>query len=104
MVGRATHHDVVVWLRTRDAGASVRIGYWLVGQPEKMQKTSSRKSGGGDGHLLHISLTELVPGSTYVYAVFVEGRRAAFSYPLRFQTQPLWQGRSAPPDSSRIVS
>ena len=42
-------------------------------------------------------LTDLEPGQTYAYAVKIDGETIQRPYPLRFETEALWQYRRDPP-------
>ncbi len=89
MSGRANHHDAMIWVRTRAAGAVVHVAYWPAHTKADVRKTSGHKAEMGDGHIAHIELTELSPGTTYEYAVSVNGQPVKVAHPLRFQTQPI---------------
>ncbi|NBC86191.1 MAG: phosphodiesterase [Bacteroidetes bacterium] len=106
MVGYGTHRTAAVWVQTT-APAPVHLRYWSVTPtdsvtaragviPDPDTSTTTPMITGRDGIGL-IHLTDLEPGHTYRYQVFVDGSKVERPYPLEFQSQALWQWRTDPP-------
>ncbi|PEN12747.1 phosphodiesterase [Longibacter salinarum] len=106
MVGYGTHRTAAVWVQTTDP-APVHLRYWSVTPedsvamnagiiPDPDTTTTTPLITGADGIGL-IRLTDLEPGHTYRYEVYIDGARVERPYPLEFQSQRLWQWRSDPP-------
>ncbi len=100
MNGYATQRATVIWLQTRGAD-TVRIRYWWTNHPKDSARLTdpviTRKT---DDFTAHIPVTHLEPGRKYFYEVLVNGRKVALPHPPVFQTQPLWQWRTDPPEFS----
>jgi alkaline phosphatase D len=96
MVGHGTHRTTALWLQT-DEAAQVRIRYWNAARPDSSLSTEvvRTKDARDFAHTFH--LTDLEPGQTYEYEIVAEGDVVERPYPLRFQTQELWQYRREPP-------
>jgi alkaline phosphatase D len=48
-------------------------------------------------HIARFTISNLEPGNTYTYRLRINGEHVERPYPLRFQTQKLWQWRTDPP-------
>jgi len=84
MLGYSTLREVVIWVQTWEP-AAVQILYRKVGEPEDSTRATQ------------IPISYLAPGTTYEYELVIEDTIIELPYPLRFQTQPLWQWRTDPP-------
>lgn len=102
MVGYSEMREVLLWVQTR-AEADVRFVYWDEGNPAVRWKSETVRTRAGDAFVAKVVLPLLEPGTRYAYAVELDGLEAKRDWPLRFQTQPLWQWRRDPPDV-RIVA
>jgi alkaline phosphatase D len=108
MVGYGTHRVVQLWTRTT-APASVQVRYWPVTPdsvvaarpgvvPDADTTLTAPVAATTEGDLVaRFTLHALEPGNTYRYEVLVDGSVVERPYPLRFQTQALWQWRADPP-------
>ncbi len=99
MLGYAAHRETFIWVETRDA-RRVALDYWLAGKPETKQtieKDRLRETIVG-GQISHFRPGLLEPGAHYEYSLSVDGVKQTFPYPLTFQTLPLWEWRTSPPD------
>jgi alkaline phosphatase D len=96
MVGHGTHRTTALWLQT-DGPARVRIRYWNAAKPDSVLWTLVRRTEEKQDFAYTFHLTYLEPGQTYRYEVRVNGEVAERPYPLRFETQELWQWRRDPP-------
>jgi alkaline phosphatase D len=106
MVGYGTHRTAVVWVQTT-APALVHLRYHSVTPADTVEQnpgvipdpdtsaTAPIMTGPDGIGLIH--LTDLEPGHTYRYEVYVGGTQVERPYPLEFQSQALWQWRTDPP-------
>lgn len=102
MVGYSEMREVLLWVQTRRE-ADVRFVYWDEDVPGTRWKTDVVRTRAGDAFVAKAVLPLLEPGTRYSYRVEVDGGEAEVGWPLRFQTQALWQWRTDPPDF-RIVA
>jgi alkaline phosphatase D len=96
MVGHGTHRTTALWLQT-DGPARVRIRYWHAATPDSTLATPVRRMRKENDFARTFHLTDLEPGQTYAYAVKIDGETIQRPYPLRFETEALWQYRRDPP-------
>lgn len=96
MVGYADYREVALWVQTTEA-ARVFIEYWdtATGKRYRTEEVMTRKE---NGYIAHLNAYPLEPGRVYRYEVYINGKKVHRPYPLRFQTLPLWQWRTDPPD------
>jgi alkaline phosphatase D len=97
MLGPAEMTETTVWLQTRHP-VRVQARFWKQGQPETARLSEEVLTGAAGDHIARLLLTGLDFGTRYDYEVYLDGRRVARSYPLTFQTQPMWRFRADPPD------
>jgi len=104
MVGYGTHREVQLWVQvTRPA--DVQIRYWSTKTPDSPAvipdpdtgATPVQQATAAEDHIARFTISDLEPGNTYTYRLFINGKHVARPYPLRFQTQSLWQWRTEPP-------
>ncbi|WP_157621244.1 alkaline phosphatase D family protein [Salisaeta longa] len=106
MVGYGTHREVAVWLQTTRP-ADVQLRYWSLTDPstdnpairpdpDTLLTPVHHTTAAGD-HIAEFTIAHLEPGNTYRYEVILNGVTIDRPYPLRFQTQQLWQWRTDPP-------
>ncbi|MBC7893156.1 MAG: alkaline phosphatase family protein [Sphingobacteriaceae bacterium] len=96
MVGYADYREVLLWVQTTKP-ATVKFWFWEQGQPGQRRVTAEVRTEVGTAFVAKTTASELSPGKRYDYEVWVDGKKIARPYPLRFQTHPLWQWRSDPP-------
>jgi len=97
MVGYADYREVALWVQTTQE-ATVYFEYWEAGKPEQRYRTAAVRTTAADGFTARIIADHLEPGRKYEYALFINGQEVSRPYPLRFQTLPLWQWRTDPPN------
>lgn len=97
LVGYSTAREVAVWLQTKSS-SQVQLRYWPQQTPKTVTKTSLLTTTAAESFIGRITLTNLIPGTTYNYAVYLDGRRVNLPYPTTFQTQALWAYRTEPPN------
>jgi alkaline phosphatase D len=100
MLGYSDMKEVLIWVQTKEA-ANVQIQYHEIGD-KKIYKTDPIRTGKANAFIARIIADEVSMGKKYAYEVWVNNKRMAFSYPLEFQTQALWQYRKDPPAFSFI--
>jgi len=99
MVGYAEMQEVSLWVQTREA-ATVAIAYWPEGQVNARIMTEAHSTEKSTAYTAHLLADQVEPGVSYRYELLINGQAVARDYPLEFQTPPLWQYRTDPPDFS----
>jgi alkaline phosphatase D len=88
--------EVMLWAQTTGA-ADVHFVYWDSAAPGVRHRTAGATTTNADAFTTKQIADRVEPGKVYGYEVIVNGRRISRPYPLRFQTQKLWQWREEPP-------
>jgi len=96
MVGHGEMREVRLWVQTTGP-AEVHFRYRDEEDPERVRRTAVVTTSAETAYVAEIAADSVEPGRRYSYEVWVDGRRAERSYPLRFQTPALWQWRTDPP-------
>ena len=108
MVGYSTHRAVAVWVQTHRA-ADVQLRYWSVTPADSATQnpgiipdpdtayTAVHHVTAAEDHIAQFTIAHLEPGNTYAYDLIIDNQTVQRPYPLRFQTQPLWEWRTDPP-------
>ncbi|MGM0587644.1 MAG: alkaline phosphatase D family protein [Bacteroidota bacterium] len=96
MVGATEMMETTIWVQTTKP-AEVSINYWPEGNEDAFLIGPVTKTTEQTGLTAHLNITGLQPGTTYQYAIFINGERLRFDYPTQFTTQKLWQWRTDPP-------
>ena len=99
MVSYSTMKECLIWVQTTQP-APVYIQYWDLKAPNNPYKTAVVTTQKANGLTAHLIADQLEPGKTYAYEVYLNNQKVARDYPLRFQSQPLWQWRTNPPTFS----
>ncbi len=97
MVGYGQMTEVLLWVQTAKP-ASVQYQYWDVAEPTIKRKSIAQRTSEENACVAKTLITGLVPGKKFEYELLIDGKTVTRSYPLRFQTQPLWQWRTDPPE------
>lgn len=97
MLGHVEMKEANLWLQTTEP-AKVRIKYWKQGTAEAGAAQYSATTNALTSHTLHIKFGELDHGTTYQYAIYLNGEKVERPYPTTFRTQELWQWRGDAPD------
>jgi len=113
MVGYGTQREAALWVQTTRP-ASVQIRAWsitpdsaearpeVIPDPDTVITDPVRTTESGD-RIARFSIGHLEPGNTYQFEVQIDGETVSRPYPLRFQTQPLWEWRTDPPSFTFAV-
>lgn len=96
MLGYSEMREVMLWAQTTGA-ASVHFVYWDSAAPGVRHRTAGATTTARDAYTTKQIADRVEPGRVYGYEVIVNGRGVSRPYPLRFQTQKLWQWRGDPP-------
>ena len=102
MLGYSTQREVFIWVQTRRP-ARVQIRYWPEEKPGFARTTPPVRTTVEGDLVAHLRASNLDPGVRYKYRVWINGTQAERPYPMRFQTEPLWQWRSGPPEFSVAI-
>ena len=103
MLANVTHRGATIWVETEGASqVAVEVfGPDTLGTGAPLA-TSARAASGADGTAA-VRLAGLEPGTTYRYAVSLDGAAVSRPYALSFTTQPLWQWRTDPPTFTAVL-
>lgn len=96
MVGYGEMTEVMLWVQTTQE-ADVQFRYWDTAAPASKELSPIHRTSAADEHVAHILIKGLLPGKKFNYELLLNGNPVPRPYPLRFQTQPLWQWRTDPP-------
>lgn len=96
MPGYSAMRATTIWLQG-SSPAEVMLEYWPEQQPEQLRSTVPQALTAGQQYTAHIDITGLQPGTRYGYRVLLDGEPQGLPREPGFQTQPLWQWRTAPP-------
>jgi len=96
MLGYSEMREVLLWTQTTGA-ANVHFVYWDSAAPGVRHRTAGATTVAADAFTTKQIADRVEPGRVYGYEVFVNGQRVSRPYPLRFQSQALWQWRGDPP-------
>lgn len=99
MVGYSAMREVSLWVQTK-APAKVKFSYWNVNNTGKKFATKEISTKEDEAFTAKLIAGNLEPGQTYNYALYINGKKIARPYELKFQTQKLWQWRGDPPEFS----
>ncbi len=95
MVGYSDFREALIWVQTTEP-AAVKIGYVSEDETEKFTKTVQTTR---EGDLIaKLTPNKVDYGKTYTYKLYINDVYVPRNYKLAFQTQPLWQFRTNPPD------
>lgn len=99
MVGYGQMTEVLLWVQTTTA-ATVQYRYWDTANPNTILKSAAVRTAEENAFVAKTLITGLQPGKKFEYELLINGKAVKRNYPLRFQTQPLWQWRTDPPEFS----
>ncbi|MCS6989429.1 MAG: alkaline phosphatase family protein [Chloroherpetonaceae bacterium] len=97
MLGYSEMKEVLLWVQTK-AQARVKFEYWEKGKPETRASTDEVLTNKQTAFVAKLVADKVEPGRRYEYALYINGQKVDRPYPLEFQTQPLWQWRTDPPE------
>ncbi|MEM6799787.1 MAG: alkaline phosphatase D family protein [Bacteroidota bacterium] len=96
MVGYCEMREVMLWVQT-NGSAIVQIEY-TAGEGQPSYKTPAYQTRREQAFTAHLIADQVRPGTTYSYKLYINGKEVERPYDMIFQTPPLWQWRSDPPE------
>ncbi len=99
MVGYGQMTEVLLWMQTTKP-ATVQYRYWDISEPKTKMMSATAKTTEEQSFVAKTLIAGLQPGKKFEYELLLDGKAVKRNYPLRFQTQPLWQWRTDPPEFS----
>ena len=96
MVGYGDMREVLLWVQTNEA-ATVAFQYFEENAPDRLFKTEEFRTNKKAAFTAKLIADQVEPGKKYKYELFINSTKIERPYPMRFQTQPLWQFRTDPP-------
>jgi len=97
MVGYGEMTEVMLWVQATGP-AEVQYRYWIQGDKKKTWMSKKTKVTGETDCIAHTCITGLEAGRKFEYELLINGSVVKRPYRLMFQTQPLWQWRTDPPN------
>ncbi len=97
MLGHIELRSAKIWVQT-EKEALVRLEIKKQHSKGSWTWAGTQKSGAESAYCLSFDISQLEPGTTYVYRLKVGGKEVSRPYPLQFTTQQLWQWRTDAPD------
>ncbi len=102
MVGYSEMFEALLWAQTKGA-AEVKFVYWSEADPSTRYQTENIRTKADQAFIAKTVVGRLEPGQRYGYELHINGQPVERPYPLRFQTQHLWQWRTDPPDFRFVI-
>ncbi|WP_375445522.1 alkaline phosphatase D family protein [uncultured Fibrella sp.] len=102
MLGYADMREVMLWVQTKQPGR-VQIRYVEQGTKAPVMHTAEVPTIAANANTAHLIASDVLPGKRYTYEVLVNGKPVTLPYATAFQTQPLWQFRTDPPNFTFAV-
>ena len=102
MNGYSAMREAMIWLQTSEQ-AKVQLVYWPETNKKEKYYSSPIITQEENGFTAHLLANELEPGIKYNYTVLINSDAIEFSYPLHFESQPLWQYRTDPPTFKAVI-
>lgn len=97
MVGYSTMREVLLWVQTTKT-AKVHFEYFEKTNPKQRYQTEKYNTEANSGFVAKLIANQILPGKTYNYELFINGKKVQKDYPMEFQSQTLWQWRTDPPE------
>lgn len=97
MVGCSEMREVMLWVQTKKK-AKVKIYYYEKANPRVKYETDEVTTDKETAYSAKCTADRVLPGKKYTYELYINGKRVNRPYPLEFQSQPLWQWRTDPPN------
>jgi alkaline phosphatase D len=99
MPGYTTMTESSIWLQVNSPSV-VSLHFWETDNSDSVLTALSIETADRSANTAKFIISNLQPGTTYGYEIFVDGAAQKLDRALTFQTQVLWQFRSDPPDFS----
>jgi alkaline phosphatase D len=102
MLGYSDHREVLLWVQTNKE-ADVCFRFWDLKNPKTTRLTPRAKAKRENGFVVKLVADSLSPGLRYGYDVLFNGEIQKLPQRREFQTLPLWQFRTEPPEMNFAV-
>ncbi|HZV70777.1 MAG TPA: alkaline phosphatase D family protein [Saprospiraceae bacterium] len=102
MTGASDLLEATVWVQTK-CEQKVRMKYWETDDPKKSWLSEEVVTSSDHGYCAHLVADHVRPGTSYQYAILLDGNPARLPYPATFRTQSLWQWRTDPQDFTFVA-
>ena len=102
MVGYSTMREVLLWVQTTTT-AEVYFEYYDKATPTERFSTEKYTTQAKNAFVAKLIADQILPGKTYQYELFINGKKIQKEYPLEFQSQTLWQWRTDPPEVNFVI-
>ncbi|MCB0262196.1 MAG: alkaline phosphatase family protein [Calditrichaeota bacterium] len=102
MVGYSEMREVLLWAQTNQP-AKISFRYWEAGKRNSAKISDEVNTKKSDAYTAKIPIGLLEPGLVYEYELLINGKVVKRPYPLKFQTQKLWQWREDPPAVKFVI-
>jgi alkaline phosphatase D len=102
MVGYGEMTEVMLWVQTTEP-ATVQFQYWDIENPKQKLLSPQVRTSEEKANIAHVRISGLKPGRKFEYEVLIDGKLVKRPYRLAFQTQPLWQWRTDPPEFTLAI-
>jgi len=102
MVGYSTMREAFLWVQTTES-SEVHFEYFDQKDRKKRFKTKMVTTEYEKGFVAQLIADQILPGNTYTYELFINGKKVKRDYPMEFQSQTLWQWRTDPPEVNFAV-
>lgn len=96
MVGFVTLREAAIWAQL-DRPGTLQVRYWPDEAPDEARTSRPYEATWDSERTVTAVLSELEPGTTYSYALVVDGEMTEPTHSQSVTTQPLWQYREDPP-------
>ncbi|MBX7107045.1 MAG: alkaline phosphatase family protein [Chitinophagales bacterium] len=100
MLGYVEHREALVWIEVSQAVRSIDLKYYPADNAS-IAKTIHYTGALGEAYNPEkVVLENLDMNTEYVYEIYLNNKKQAFSYPLHFKTKDIWEYRRPAPDFS----
>ncbi len=97
MLGRVNKTDIKLWVQTRKP-AKVYFTCTSKNRKEMPHKSETVTTEKNNAYIAQAVIDGLHPGDTYIYQLYINGKKINFPYALEFKTQEVWKYHHAPKD------
>jgi alkaline phosphatase D len=97
MVGYSEMRETLLWVQTKKE-AKVKFIYWDKENPDKKYQTKEIRTKENKSFTAKLIVDQVSPGKKYDYDLYIDSVKVTRPYPTSFQTPPLWQWRTDPPE------
>lgn len=97
LLGYAEMREAQVWIQLDGAGEVYAKYDDLSTTKKETFKTDVVETNKFKAFTAKLNFDQIEPGRKYRYSIYVDGVEQKFSYPLEFETEPLWDYRTEPP-------